>query len=210
MGQAVARLYFRVAKVIVPFVDEGLRKRRWASVDHPWSLSDNRSEVDAQAGSRPAAEQADTTVCGCSITDLMGVAMATYSIRIAAIAVGVATLGACGTPTPAASDRGLTVVTVTSTQTVTATAEATSSSEATSASDGQVLVPDGVGKDYQTAQDLWRAAGLSVAPANDATGANRLPIVDSNWVVLSQEPAAGTSVPNGTSITATVKKYTDS
>ena len=60
----------------------------------------------------------------------------------------------------------------------------------------KVTVPNGVGKDYQTAQDLWRAAGL-------------LPIIDSNWVVLSQIPKAGTKVESGSTITATVKKYTD-
>ena len=73
----------------------------------------------------------------------------------------------------------------------------------------RVTVPNGVGKDYQTAQDLWRAAGLVVLPATDALGANRLPIIDSNWVVLSQIPKAGTKVQSGSTITATVKKFTD-
>jgi beta-lactam-binding protein with PASTA domain len=72
------------------------------------------------------------------------------------------------------------------------------------------VVPDGVGKDYQTAQDIWRVAGLHVAPAHDATGAHRLPVLDSNWVVLSQNPKAGMKVDVGSFITATVKKYTDS
>jgi hypothetical protein len=63
---------------------------------------------------------------------------------------------------------------------------------------------------YQAAQDLWRAAGLHVAPATDATGANRVPIIDSNWVVLSQDLKAGSMVAAGSFITATVKKYTDS
>jgi hypothetical protein len=74
----------------------------------------------------------------------------------------------------------------------------------------KILVPNGVGADYQTAQDLWRGAGLHVAPAIDATGANRLPVIDSNWVVLAQDPPANTEVDAGTFITATVKKYTDS
>ncbi|TAK70742.1 MAG: hypothetical protein EPO13_02440 [Actinomycetota bacterium] len=54
---------------------------------------------------------------------------------------------------------------------------------------------------YQAAQDIWRAAGLHVLPANDATGANRLPLIDSNWVVLAQEPAAGTKVETDSTIT---------
>jgi hypothetical protein len=63
--------------------------------------------------------------------------------------------------------------------------------------------------DYQSAQDIWRAAGMHVAPAIDATGAHRLPVIDSNWLVLSQDPAAGTVVAADSFITATVKKYTD-
>jgi hypothetical protein len=70
-------------------------------------------------------------------------------------------------------------------------------------------VPDGVGMDYQSAQDLWRSKGLVVLPAEDATGANRLPFLDSNWVVLGQTPAAGTQAQDGDTITALVKKYTD-
>jgi beta-lactam-binding protein with PASTA domain len=73
----------------------------------------------------------------------------------------------------------------------------------------RIVVPNGVGMNYQDAQDLWRGAGLHVAPAVDALGAHRLPIIDSNWVVLRQSPAAGTTVDTGTFITATVKKYTD-
>jgi beta-lactam-binding protein with PASTA domain len=71
------------------------------------------------------------------------------------------------------------------------------------------IVPDGVGMNYQQAQDLWRAAGLFVAPANDATGANRLPVLDSNWVVISQDPKPGDRMPADGMITATVKKYSD-
>lgn len=72
-----------------------------------------------------------------------------------------------------------------------------------------IKVPDGVGMDYQAAQDAWRAAGLVVAPAKDATGANRVPLVDRNWVVLKQDVTAGSQVPEGTLITAIVKKFSD-
>jgi hypothetical protein len=74
---------------------------------------------------------------------------------------------------------------------------------------GKIKVPSAVGKDYQSAQDLWRGLGLVVGVAKDATGAHRLPLIDSNWVVVSQDPAAGTEVTEGTVITATVKKFTD-
>jgi hypothetical protein len=48
-----------------------------------------------------------------------------------------------------------------------------------------------------------------VAPAKDATGANRIPVIDANWIVVSQDPKAGTMVDAGSFITATVKKDTD-
>ena len=67
----------------------------------------------------------------------------------------------------------------------------------------------GAGLDYQKAQDLWRRAGLHVAPAVDATGAHRLPVIDSSWVVLSQDLAAGSTVPTDSFVTATVQKLTD-
>ena len=87
--------------------------------------------------------------------------------------------------------------------------ESTAPSVEASSAAAQITVPNAVGKDYQSAQDIWRAAGLHVAVATDATGANRLPVIDSNWVVLAQSPKAGAKVPADTFITATVKKYTD-
>jgi hypothetical protein len=89
-------------------------------------------------------------------------------------------------------------------------AASTPAPTAAPATAGQISVPNGVGLNYQAAQDLWRAAGLHVFPAMDATGANRLPIIDSNWVVLSQDLKAGSFVDSGSFIRATVKKYTDS
>jgi beta-lactam-binding protein with PASTA domain len=132
--------------------------------------------------------------------------------------VVVASLAACG-GSPGSSP---TTVTETTTTTTTATtssttpspgsspAEEKSQSAAAKPTSGAIVVPNAVGRDYQSAQDLWRAAGLHVAPAIDATGAHRLPLIDSNWVVLSQDPRAGSKVQAGSFITATVKKVTDS
>src|SRR5665647_108558 len=61
----------------------------------------------------------------------------------------------------------------------------------------QVMVPDGVGHDYQTAQDMWRAAGLVVLPAEDGLGLDRWAVIDANWVVLSQDVPAGSTVAEG-------------
>ncbi|MFF5077533.1 hypothetical protein ACFY36_10810 [Actinoplanes sp. NPDC000266] len=89
------------------------------------------------------------------------------------------------------------------------TAPATTKAVTTKAAPAKVKVPSGVGLDYQSAQDLWRSAGLIVAPAKDATGAHRLPVIDANWVVLAQDLKPGSTVESGSLITATVKKYSD-
>lgn len=95
---------------------------------------------------------------------------------------------------------------MTPTRRASATATSAPSSKHTSS---KVVVPNGIGLNYQQAQDLWRGSGLVVLPAIDATGANRLPVLDRNWVVLAQKPAPGSKVDVGAEITATVKKYTD-
>ncbi|WP_436536582.1 PASTA domain-containing protein [Actinoplanes sp. HUAS TT8] len=111
---------------------------------------------------------------------------------------------------PAATEPATTApTTVVAPATTEATTKATVAPARTTVAATTVKVPSGVGLDYQSAQDLWRGAGLIVAPAKDATGAHRLPVIDANWVVLAQDLKAGSRVPEGTLITATVKKYTD-
>jgi beta-lactam-binding protein with PASTA domain len=72
-----------------------------------------------------------------------------------------------------------------------------------------VVVKNVVGKNYQKAQDIWRAQGFWVKPALDATGQGRSPWIDSGWFVTAQSPKAGTCVKKGSNVRATVKKYTD-
>jgi hypothetical protein len=112
-----------------------------------------------------------------------------------------------GTPSPSVSPTKAGLVEVASSPSL-ASASASAAVKSTEAKT-QILVPDAVGLDYQSAQDLWRAAGLHVLPATDATGANRLPLVDSNWVVVSQDLPGGAMVDAGSFIKATVKKFSD-
>jgi hypothetical protein len=132
---------------------------------------------------------------------------------LAIVGLSLTALAGCSTATPAPQAAPATTVFVTQTpeapiETAVPPQEVVPTQEPQPAA-VKVKVPNGVGKDYQTAQDLWRAAGLIVAPATDALGANRIPIIDANWVVLSQIPKAGTTVQSGSTITATVKKFTD-
>lgn len=72
-----------------------------------------------------------------------------------------------------------------------------------------VKVANVVGKNYQTAQDIWRAQGFSVSPAKDGLGLGRLSWKDKNWKVTAQSPKAGTCVKKKSSVRATIVKYTD-
>lgn len=139
-----------------------------------------------------------------------------YAFVSAAIGLGLV-LSGCGSSSQPAE-----TVTVTApAETVTATAPApppTTQAPAPAATQaapqpaqaGVVVVPDFTqSPNYQDAQDLARGLGLTVLPGVDATGANRIPVLDSGWIVVSQDVPAGSEVAPGTSITMTVKKTTD-
>lgn len=146
-----------------------------------------------------------------------------YSATALALTLGAAGCGADPGTSPAATVPPVTItqnvtpppvaqtVTQTVRETVTSTAPepAVTSAAAAPKAAGKITVPDGVGMNYQEAQDSWRASGLHVAPAKDATGANRLPVLDSNWIVLSQDLEPGSKVAIDSFITATIKKKTD-
>ncbi|GAA1743264.1 hypothetical protein GCM10009810_00120 [Nostocoides vanveenii] len=70
---------------------------------------------------------------------------------------------------------------------------------------GAMAVPDGVGKSFLVARGEWLGARLKVAMPVAPDGAGSDPL-SSVFVVLSQEPAAGTVVAAGTEVTATVKR----
>lgn len=72
-----------------------------------------------------------------------------------------------------------------------------------------VKVKSVVGKNYQTAQDIWRGQGLWVMPAKDGKGLSRTSWSDRNWKVIGQSPKAGTCVKKNSNVRATIIKYTD-
>lgn len=67
-------------------------------------------------------------------------------------------------------------------------------------------MPDVVGVNHQLAQDTMQAAGFYFLTEEDATGQGRLLINDRNWVVVSQDPKAGSRVPLDTKILLRSKK----
>lgn len=118
-----------------------------------------------------------------------------------------AALGGCG----GSRDEGQTVTireTVASPQaTTTVQAEPVPDTTTAAASDNATIaVPNVVGMDHQLAQDTMQAAGLYSLDEEDATGAGRMLLFDRNWVVVSQDPPAGTSVAPDETITLRSKK----
>ena len=71
---------------------------------------------------------------------------------------------------------------------------------------GDIVVPDVVGEDHQLAQDTMQAAGLYILTEEDATGQGRALIMDRNWTVVEQSPAAGTRVSEDETILLKSKK----
>ncbi|MDQ3769857.1 MAG: PASTA domain-containing protein [Actinomycetota bacterium] len=64
-----------------------------------------------------------------------------------------------------------------------------------------VKVPDVEGEDHQLAQDTMQGAGLYNLTEEDATGQGRLLVVDRNWTVVEQSPAAGECVTSDATVT---------
>ena len=67
------------------------------------------------------------------------------------------------------------------------------------------VMPDVVCMNLQDAQDLIQEAGVFFSDSFDATGQGRMQVVDSNWVVVSQDPAPGTPIGEGDANLGAVK-----
>lgn len=70
-------------------------------------------------------------------------------------------------------------------------------------------VPNVVGMDHQAAQDALQAAGFYLLAEEDSTGQGRLLLWDRNWLVVSQDPVAGTVIGTDQQVLLRSKKDTD-
>jgi hypothetical protein len=70
-------------------------------------------------------------------------------------------------------------------------------------------VPNLIGKGLQTAQDTSQAAGFYNLTSHDSLGRDRMQILDRDWVVCFQSPAAGASVPVDTKLDFGAVKLTE-
>jgi beta-lactam-binding protein with PASTA domain len=90
---------------------------------------------------------------------------------------------------------GIAVLAVAAAACITACAGAgVSQSPSAGATPADRTVPDFVGKGLQTAQDDAQAAGFPSLSSHDASGRARLQILDRDWKVCFQAPAAGSTV----------------
>lgn len=139
--------------------------------------------------------------------------------RVLLCGVAALVLAGCGGETKSQDGDVKNTTSSTATTTTTATAltttaptttnTASTATSGTTAAATKITVPNVVGKDLQLAQDTMQAAGLYNLTSHDSTGQGRLQVLDRNWVVTDQTPAAGSRVAADQLIDLGAKKFTD-
>jgi pyruvate/2-oxoglutarate dehydrogenase complex dihydrolipoamide acyltransferase (E2) component len=137
---------------------------------------------------------------------------------VGGVALGIVVLGAIGAITgggskePAAAARTQAAVTVQAPApapvTVTAApapAQAPAPATSSAAEPVKIPMPEVVGMNLEAAQDLIQTGGVFFSRSEDATGAGRMQILDRDWVVVSQTPAAGELIGEGDAVLSVVK-----
>lgn len=123
------------------------------------------------------------------------------SLTIATLAAGVLALTACD---PNSTNTG------TGTGNNAPSAGATTTgTKPSSKAPAKATVPNLVGKGLQTAQDTSQAAGFYNLTSHDSLGRDRMQILDRDWQVCFQKPAAGTSVDVATKLDFGAVKLTE-
>ena len=67
------------------------------------------------------------------------------------------------------------------------------------------LMPDVMCMNLQDAQDLIQEQGVVLSLSQDATGQDRMQVLDSNWQVVGQFPVPGTPIDEGDAMLDVVK-----
>jgi len=88
---------------------------------------------------------------------------------------------------------------------LTTTAAPTTAAPTTAAPPPLAAMPAVVCMNLQEAQDLIQTTGVFYSKSFDATGNGRMQVVDSNWIVVSQDPAPGEPIGEGTPNLGAVK-----
>ena len=69
----------------------------------------------------------------------------------------------------------------------------------------EALMPDVVCMNLQAAQNRIQEEGVFFSRSEDATGAGRRQLVDSNWIVVGQSPTAGSPIGEADALLSVVK-----
>ncbi|WP_338837746.1 PASTA domain-containing protein [Gordonia polyisoprenivorans] len=113
---------------------------------------------------------------------------------------------ATSTTTPAVAPNTVTTATeVLPSTTVATTQNAVPPAATTTAAAEPATMPNVVCMNLQAAQNAIQRAGVFFSRSEDATGEGRRQIVDSNWIVVSQTPPAGSPVTEGQAVLSAVK-----
>ncbi|MDV6232941.1 PASTA domain-containing protein [Rhodococcus cercidiphylli] len=81
----------------------------------------------------------------------------------------------------------------------------TTASEPPAAEPVLAAMPSVVCMNLQSAQNAIQAAGIFYSRSVDASGASRMQVNDSNWIVVAQDPQAGVLVGEGDALLSAVK-----
>lgn len=107
--------------------------------------------------------------------------------------------------TPAAPETTAAPTTIAPTTAAPATAPPTTDAPAPAPAP-QAVMPDVVCLNLQVAQDrIQSETGIFLSLSEDASGAGRSQLLDSNWIVVAQRPAPGTPFGEGDAVLSAVK-----
>ncbi|WP_415976957.1 hypothetical protein [Rhodococcus sp. 077-4] len=119
---------------------------------------------------------------------------------------------ACGSGDSAESDTRSEVTRVTAGATMSVSTSVarivlpdTTATEPPAAEPVLAAMPSVVCMNLQSAQNAIQAAGIFYSRSVDASGASRMQVNDSNWIVVAQDPQAGVLVGEGDALLSAVK-----
>lgn len=135
-----------------------------------------------------------------------------FPLTVALVAI-FAVSAACSTAEPEAelptSTRSATEEAPTTTTEVTDPSPPAPASQRTTGTPPPVdevsIMPNVVCMNLQDAQNAIQAAGVFFSRSEDASGRGRSQMIDSNWIVVGQTPAAGATFTEGEAVLSAVK-----
>lgn len=129
------------------------------------------------------------------------------SVLLTLVIVMVGSLSSCGGGGSSAAVEATTTTAQKSTTTMapTTTVAQTTVPPTTQAPKAPSIMPSVVGMNLQDAQDLIQTTGVFFSKSSDCTGRDRMQILDRDWQVVAQTPAAGAEFGENEAVLGVVK-----